>query len=160
MTFYDRVNELCRERGISITALALALSFSKGTPSNWKTMTKPPRASTVKKIADYFSVPVDYFYDVDVDVTIQNNNGIIGNTHAPVTINGAVSRETTLLKLADYFGVSVDYLLGKTEQKESHAVNENDIKVALFGNNTNVTDEMWREVLDYAEFIKQKYGTN
>ena len=56
MTFYDRVNELCRERGISITALALALGFSKGTPSNWKTMTKPPRAENVKKVAEYFGI--------------------------------------------------------------------------------------------------------
>ena len=62
MTFYDRVNELCRDRGISITALALALGFSKGTPSNWKTMTKPPRAENVKKVADYFGVSVDYLH--------------------------------------------------------------------------------------------------
>lgn len=91
MTFYDRVNELCRERGISITALALALGFSKGTPSNWKTMTKPPRAENVKKVAEYFGVTVaSLMGDSTVDVhTVQNNNGIIGNTHAPVTINGA-----------------------------------------------------------------------
>lgn len=91
MTFYDRVNELCRERGISITALALALGFSKGTPTNWKTMTKPPRAENVKKIAEYFGVTVSSLMrDSVVDVhSVQNNNGIIGNTHAPVTINSA-----------------------------------------------------------------------
>ena len=95
MTFYDRVNELCRERGISITALALALGFSKGTPSNWKTMTKPPRAENVKKVAEYFGVTVaSLMGDSIVDVhTVQNNNGIIGNTHAPVTINGAAVGE-------------------------------------------------------------------
>lgn len=91
MTFYDRVNELCRERGISITALALALGFSKGTPSNWKTMTKPPRAENVKKVAEYFGVTVaSLMGDSAVEVhSVHNNNGIIGNTHAPVTINGA-----------------------------------------------------------------------
>ena len=91
MTFYDRVNELCRKRGISITALALALGFSKGTPSNWKTMTKPPRAENVKKVAEYFGVTVaSLMGDSVVDVhSVHNNNGIIGNTHAPVTINGA-----------------------------------------------------------------------
>lgn len=65
MDFYDRVNALCRERGISITALAIELGFSKGTPSNWKRMTKPPRAENVKKIADYFGIPVEYLYDTD-----------------------------------------------------------------------------------------------
>ena len=81
MTFYDRVNELCRERGISITALALALGFSKGTPSNWKTMTKPPRAENVKKVAEYFGVTVaSLMGDSVVDVhSVHNNNGIIGN---------------------------------------------------------------------------------
>lgn len=91
MEFYDRVNELCRERGMSITALAIALGFSKGTPSNWKTMTKPPRAENVKKIAEYFGVPVSSltgYSSVDVH-SVQDNHGIIGNTHAPVTINGS-----------------------------------------------------------------------
>lgn len=87
MTFYDKVNELCKERGISITALALALGFSKGTPSNWKGMTKPPRADTVKKVADYFGVSVSYFSEI-TNQTIHDNHGIIGNTLAPVTING------------------------------------------------------------------------
>ena len=63
MTFYDRVCSLCRDRGISITALALALGFSKGTPSNWKRMAKPPRAETIKKVANYFGTSVEYFYD-------------------------------------------------------------------------------------------------
>ena len=50
--------------------------------------------STVKKIADYFSVPVDYFYDTDIDVTVHDNHGVIGDTHAPVTIhNGSVLGE-------------------------------------------------------------------
>ena len=69
MAFYDKVNELCRERGISITALALAIGFSKGTPSNWKTMTKPPRADSVKKVAEYFGVPVSYFSDTNKEKT-------------------------------------------------------------------------------------------
>ena len=65
MDFYDRVNALCRDRGISITALAIDIGFSKGTPSNWKRMINPPRAETVKKIADYFGVPVSYFTDTN-----------------------------------------------------------------------------------------------
>ena len=74
---------------------------------------------------------------------------------------GATPRSTTLQKLADYFGVSVDYLLGKTEQKEKpspEGESDEAMKVALFGGDTEVTDEMWREVLNYAEFIKQKYN--
>lgn len=73
----------------------------------------------------------------------------------------SVPRRATLMRIADYFGVSVDYLLGKTEQKEKpspEGESEEAMKVALFGGDTEVTDEMWREVLNYAEFIKQKYN--
>lgn len=95
MTFYEKVNALCREHGISITALAIELGFSKGTPTNWKTMKDSPRAETTKKIADYFGVTVTSIEgDSTVDVqNVQNNNGIIGNTHAPVTINGSNGSE-------------------------------------------------------------------
>lgn len=118
MTFYDRVNELCREHGISITALALMLGFSKGTPSNWKTMTKPPRAETVRKIAEYFDVTVSSLMgDSVVDVhSVHNNNGIIGNTHAPVTING-----TTELSLGDIEKELLS-ICGKLDMKRKNAL--------------------------------------
>lgn len=65
----------------------------------------------------------------------------------------------TAQKIASYFGVSVGYLLGEEDEKEKApaAVSDEDIKVALFGGDTEVTDEMWSEVMNYAEYIKQKY---
>ena len=89
MTFYEKLNGLCIKNGTSVTAVAVALGYSSSASTTWKNSKGMPRSSTVKKVADYFSVPVDYFYDVDVDidVTIQNNNGVVGDTHAPVTIN-------------------------------------------------------------------------
>ena len=69
----------------------------------------------------------------------------------------------TAQKIATYFGVSVGYLLGEEEnqtEKAPAAVSDEDVKVALFGGDTEVTDEMWHEVMNYAEFLKQKYGKN
>ena len=63
MNFYDKVNGLCWQKGISITTLAVTLGFSKGSPTGWKNTEATPRASTVKKIADYFGVSVDYFLE-------------------------------------------------------------------------------------------------
>ena len=57
----------------------------------------------------------------------------------------------TLSKIAAYFGVTVDYLYGGTSVVDEHA-----IKVALFGGDTDVTEEMWNEVKRYAEYIKEK----
>ena len=63
----------------------------------------------------------------------------------------------TAQKIATYFGVSVGYLLGE-EEKSPAAPSDEAIKIALFGGDTEVTDEMWNEVMNYAEYIKQKYG--
>lgn len=67
-----------------------------------------------------------------------------------------------LQKVADYFGVSVDYLLGNTDVKKSPATSDEEkiAKVALFGGADEVTDEMWNEVKNYVEFIKQRNKKN
>lgn len=43
-----------------------------------------------------------------------------------------------------------------TESPTSPTVTENDLKVALFGGSGEVTDEMWEEVKNFAEFVKNK----
>ena len=92
MTFYEKVNALCLERGTSITAVATALGYSQSAPTTWKNSKGLPRANTIKKLSEYFGVPVFYF--TDRSTTIHDNHGVIGDTHAPVTIhNGSVLGE-------------------------------------------------------------------
>ena len=55
-----------------------------------------------------------------------------------------------LLRLSDIFEVSVDYILGR------NTVKEDELKVALFGGDGEVTDEMWEEVKKFAEYVKAK----
>ncbi len=62
----------------------------------------------------------------------------------------------TLSRIADYFKVSVDYLYGG----ESPAADERSLKVALFGGDGEVTDEMWDEVKRYARYIKERRDDN
>ena len=57
-----------------------------------------------------------------------------------------------LSKIAEYFSVTVDYLLGAPVTP----ADEQSLKVALFGGDTFVTDDMWNEVKRYAEFIKER----
>ena len=65
-------------------------------------------------------------------------------------------------RLADFFNVSINSLYGRDDSisplTPSHKVEEEDIKVALFGGDSKVTDEMWNEVKQYAEYIKSKYN--
>lgn len=64
----------------------------------------------------------------------------------------------TLQAFADYLGCSVGYLINGETSETPMPVTEQDIKIALFGGEGEVTDEMWREALDAIEYIKFKHG--
>ena len=59
MTFFDRINELCVRNGISADKLCKDLNLSNATATKWR-KGAIPRNSTLKLIADYFGVTVDY----------------------------------------------------------------------------------------------------
>ncbi len=66
-------------------------------------------------------------------------------------------KQDKLKKIADYFGVSVDYLMTGETPEGKPEVTEQDIKVALFNGDKEVTDEMWEEVKNFAEMVALKY---
>ncbi|MEE0111353.1 MAG: helix-turn-helix transcriptional regulator [Oscillospiraceae bacterium] len=74
--------------------------------------------------------------------------------------SGGKPNGSTAAKLAEYFGVTTDYLLGQTDEKapadSKRAVNDEDIKFALFGGDGEITDAMYDEVKKFAAFIKQR----
>lgn len=66
----------------------------------------------------------------------------------------------TLLKLAEYFGTSVDVLLRGEPQDASlnkSKITEEELKVALFGGDSEVTDEMWNEATFAIQLIKERH---
>ena len=69
--------------------------------------------------------------------------------------NGNDIKPTTevLNKISEYFEVSIDYLVSDSNRLN---ITENDIKFALFGDG-DITDEMYDEVKNFAEYVKQKY---
>lgn len=88
MTFFNNIKKLCSAKGISVTALGQELGLSNATTAGWRKGSQP-RGKTLKMIADYFNVTVDQLMDSPI-INISDNHGIIGSTHAPVTIiNGS-----------------------------------------------------------------------
>lgn len=57
--FYDRVNYICIQRGITVTTLLQTLNLSTSFGTYWK-KGRIPNADTVKVIADYFDISTDY----------------------------------------------------------------------------------------------------
>lgn len=56
-------------------------------------------------------------------------------------------------KLTKYFGISVAELLG---EETGNDIRKEDIKFALFGGGSDITDEMYEEVLSFADFVRQR----
>ena len=108
--FFNRYQQLCDERNISVYRACEAIGLNRSAVAKWKAGGRP---------------------------------------------NG-----TTAAKLADYFGVSTDYLLEKTDEKapavSQRAISDEDIKFALFGGDSEITDAMYEEVKQFAAFIKQR----
>ena len=103
---YERIENLCKERGINVTVLCASCGIPRASLSDFKSGRKKTLSAK------------------------------------------------TLSLIADYFDISVDYLYGK------EANDEKALKVALFGGDTVVTDEMWAEVKRYADFIKERENGN
>lgn len=58
MTVYDRIEALRKSKGLYRSKIEKDLGFSNGSIAKWKDST--PSFDKIKKVADYFSVPVDY----------------------------------------------------------------------------------------------------
>lgn len=54
---YERVSALCKERGITVTALEQALGFGGNTIGKWKAVS--PTVNKLIKVAEYFGVTLD-----------------------------------------------------------------------------------------------------
>ncbi len=66
-----------------------------------------------------------------------------------------------LAKIADILDTTPEYLRGETDIKakeKSPSISDEDIKVALFGGDGDVSDEAWEEVKRFAAYAKEKYG--
>lgn len=58
MDFYEKLKKICNEHGTTVSGLEKALGFSNASLSKGT-----PRADRLFKIAEYFDVPMEYFFD-------------------------------------------------------------------------------------------------
>lgn len=104
MTFFNNIQRLCNEKGISVTALGQELGLSNATAAGWRKGSQP-RGKTLKMLAEYFDVTVDQLMS-EPTMTVNDNHGIIGHTHAPVTIINGSERKLSEqeVELLNIFG--------------------------------------------------------
>ena len=143
--FTSRFNELLARNAGSNSDLAQILGVSKQAISTWKIGTSTPKPPTVRTIAEYFDVDVDWLngttdtessyspkdafssYDSQRVDALLNDKGMSPGEFATaiglplgalefIKRPGAVPSTPVLYKMADALGCSVDYLLGLTDE--------------------------------------------
>lgn len=79
--FGKRLSELRKQKGLSQEQLAGDLNISQASISNYESGTTKPDTDILKKIAEYFNVPVAHFFSEEKTIFYTNeNNGVnIGN---------------------------------------------------------------------------------
>ena len=58
---FDNIKALCKERHISIHALEQQCGLGNATVSGWKD--RDPRATNLKRVADFFGVTMEYLLE-------------------------------------------------------------------------------------------------
>ena len=156
----NRIKELRKSHNLTLEELADILNkkypdtinFNKGKISKWENNREEPRLSSVKILADYFDVPLDYFNGIDIDqaeiLTIFNQldeerqEKVID--YATVLLNEQVSMKTTTVlekyKNDDYI---IDYVEG----------------LVAAGHGTFQEDNLHMEVKLRAEDVPEDYDT-
>lgn len=73
-----RLAELRRQAGISQRTLANALNCSQNMISHWENGSRDPNTDTLKAIADYFNVSIDYLLEREATaVTVEEQNIVL-----------------------------------------------------------------------------------
>ena len=97
--FYDRVNNLCKQQNIKITALVKELELSKSSPTNWKKGVSP-NSDAVIKIAKYFNVSTDYLL-LGTDENISDDDYKVLSIYRSLTTNGQKEALRHINNIAD-----------------------------------------------------------
>ena len=72
MSFGDNLRTLIKERGMTQKMIAAQLNIAPSTMGSYVENVREPDFSTLKKIANYFDVSIDYLLD-NLDDTIHNH---------------------------------------------------------------------------------------
>lgn len=128
---FNKIEELLKSHNMTLNKLSKTVGLPYMTLKNWKLRGSSPRLENVKKIADYFEVPVEYFFEDDRENLDQNINIKITDS----TLNNS---EVTGIKSITS-SAKDEYIKKVSELMEE------------------MTTEGKERMVDQAEFLKSKY---
>ena len=75
---FDNVKRLCKQKGITIARLEREVGVGNGSIQKWKKTS--PSSDNLKKVADYFDVPVDFLLDRD-EIKLSSDSKVFAITY-------------------------------------------------------------------------------
>ena len=156
----NKIKELRKSHNLTLEELADILNkeypdtinFNKGKISKWENDREEPRLSSVKILADYFDVPLDYFNGIDIDqaeiLTIFNQldeerqENVVDYATALLNEQVSMKASTVLEKYKDD-----DYIIDYVEG------------LVAAGHGTFQEDNLHMEVKLRAEDVPENYDT-
>lgn len=138
--------------------LADKIGISRSALAMWETGKTEPDISTLKKISDILNVPVNHLLInvAEWDKTIYEDFNKVKSDEERLRIFDIAGVPENMIQ--NYIALTKRMNNDKSINVITNDDMDNNAKVALFGGDTDVTDEMWEEVKDYAKYIKQKYN--
>lgn len=115
--FWDRLKSLCDERNIAPTVLARKIGLSANAASKWKKGALP-ESKTLRLIADFFNVSVDYLIGkTDERKAVAANIDINSNINTMINLFKQLSegRQFDLINIARTFLISDQKTTSKAE---------------------------------------------
>ena len=120
--FYDQLIRICKERNVKPTPLIKSLGLSSGNLKRWQEGATV-NSDILMKLADYFDVPVDYFFeeynkgDIEIDDSAESSmtkvyKGLKSHPdHIASMLSGKMPSNADLLRIAEYLNYSVEYFV-------------------------------------------------
>lgn len=121
MESIDKINALLIDRGLTGAELSRAIGVSRAVYSQWNTRATKPSIKTLKKIADFFSVPVaSLLPDDKIPGEVQMPSPGIAENYVSFPVIGDVAAGYDHIAYEDWTGESIDiprsWLRGRSPQ--------------------------------------------
>lgn len=167
--FYDVFSMLCKKKGESESKAVEGndVQLNRSAVVKWKKGSTPEMA-TIQKLAAHFSVSTDYLIGTDLaaqlDVALFKVQDNLRLWSAKLDFADNDEQRAEAEKEIKQLTEEQERLKAEISENKKAPAQEGerkpdieDIKLALFGGDGEVTDEMWEEALFAAEMIKARY---
>lgn len=161
--FYDNFIKLCKQKGVTPSAVMRTIGLNKSSASYWKKGTTPS-SDTLRKLADYFGVSMDYLsgnvWDPKYVLRESDALGITGHTVLPDDLQ--VGKKEIIFGNGPHKYVRTDDFeeglnrLSNTARSALEPPKVADAKEQLFNIVEELSDEDLETLVKFALFVKYR----